>query len=1090
MTTIGAVTDLRTRVQLALGTGYRVGEEIGRGGMSRVFAARDLTLGREIVVKTLPPELAGDLSVERFKREIHFAASLQHPHIVPVHAAGDVDGLPYYTMPRVDGESLRDRLNRAQRLPLAEVLTVMRDVGRALAYAHRRGLVHRDIKPENILLAEGMAVVTDFGIAKAIAESRLDEKAHEPHGQSTVNGLTLTAAGTYLGTPNYVAPEQMAAGSAIDHRADLFAFGVVAYELLCGTTPYSAQGQSSGHIAKFASRPDNITAQRLDVPPAISQLVMQCLEVDPEGRPQSTDDVVRKLDAVMSATPLAPVGDDPAVTRRAFGWYAVAFVAVSALAWAAMVGLGLPDWVLPGTMIIMALGLPVVTTAALARRAAHASSLERATQLSRVGWLFTPGPLTMRLAQTLTWRRVFVGGGSSLASFAILIAGFMASRSSGVGPAASLLASGHVQRNQAVLVSEFTSAAQDSSIARIAAEAVSIGLRESNVVQVLSATTVGEALRRMRRDPAEPLTLEVAREVAAREGVNLIVNGDVVREEGERVAMVVRLIAADSGNVLAVHQATSAGTRGVLDMADQSARALRSKIGESLKRVRATPPLARVTTSSLEALDLYTQALVAEEIEGDRVRARELLGRALQLDSSFAIAWRKLAVIVPQPANRLARQAAFRHRNNASESERLLIEADHLWTGVYDRPRAIATYEEFARHTGVPHNNHAWGLIVLRQFARSESLYRALFTGRPEGTGYNPYHGFLWALMNQGKYRDADSVARVARSRFPNVIAVRYWATKLTCGMKEFADCQAGLDSIVKENPRHVGAIASLSELALMQGQLRRWEQLQSQLAQGQAAPPAITYCCPIRIAPAATPSSPPRRRPQGVSIWVDLVIRQRPDLALLRLDSLERPVNGHGARLYALAGRPDSARAMIARLEMLVPDTTPFANNDAFLGQVGQGSWGLTQARAALAIADRRARDGIALYRASDVHPADGMPVYPCAACAELDLANAFDLAQVRDSAIVFYERFLSTHHYIPDASTPHASRFGTRWWDLINKAWVHERLGELYAEDGNRERAAAHLTSFVELWKDADPELQPRVTAARNRLAQLKAS
>src|SRR4051812_37041881 len=192
--------DLRQQLQSTLGTTYTLERELGGGGMSRVFVATETALGRKVVVKVLPPELAQGVSVERFKREIQLAAQLQHPHIVPVHTSGETDGLPYYTMPFVEGQSLRARL-AAGPMPIAEVLGVLREVARALAYAHDRGVVHRDIKPDNILLTGGSAVVTDFGIARAIAASRTDSFAPGNSG-----GGALTALGTAIGTPMYMAP--------------------------------------------------------------------------------------------------------------------------------------------------------------------------------------------------------------------------------------------------------------------------------------------------------------------------------------------------------------------------------------------------------------------------------------------------------------------------------------------------------------------------------------------------------------------------------------------------------------------------------------------------------------------------------------------------------------------------------------------------------------------------------------------------------------------------------------------------------------------------------------------------------------------
>jgi serine/threonine-protein kinase len=211
---------LRDQLQQTLGSGYTVERELGGGGMSRVFVARDESLHRNIVVKVLPPELVAGVNVERFNREIVLAAGLQHPHIVPVHSAGQMDGVPFYTMPFVDGESLRARLTRTGGLPITEVIGVLRDVAKALAYAHERGVVHRDIKPDNVLMSGGSATVTDFGIAKALSASR-----------TAAPGATLTQIGTSIGTPTYMSPEQAAGDPSTDHRADIYSFGCLGYEL-------------------------------------------------------------------------------------------------------------------------------------------------------------------------------------------------------------------------------------------------------------------------------------------------------------------------------------------------------------------------------------------------------------------------------------------------------------------------------------------------------------------------------------------------------------------------------------------------------------------------------------------------------------------------------------------------------------------------------------------------------------------------------------------------------------------------------------------------------------------------------------------
>jgi len=254
--------------------------------MSRVFAATEAALGRRVVIKVLPPELAEGLSVERFKREIQLAARLQNPHIVPVLTAGEMHGLPYYTMPFVNGHSLRARLVNGGPLPISEAISILRDVARALTCAHDAGVVHRDIKPDNVLLSGGSAVVTDFGVAKALSKSK------------RMPGGTLTHVGASLGTPAYMAPEQAAADADMDHRADIYAFGVMAYELLAGRPPFHGRTPRKLLAAQMGERPEPIAEVRGDTPPPLSQLVMKCLEKDPIDRPQTATELVRALDVI------------------------------------------------------------------------------------------------------------------------------------------------------------------------------------------------------------------------------------------------------------------------------------------------------------------------------------------------------------------------------------------------------------------------------------------------------------------------------------------------------------------------------------------------------------------------------------------------------------------------------------------------------------------------------------------------------------------------------------------------------------------------------------------------------------------------
>jgi serine/threonine-protein kinase len=306
------LTVLFKQLQRALGSNYSIERELGAGGMARVFLVRDKSLGRDVVVKVLPPELTFEVSAERFTREIKLAAALQEPHIVPLLSAGQTTGgLPYYMMPFVRGESLRARIMKGP-VPLEESLTIVRDVARALAYAHRQGIVHRDVKPENILLSEGTAVVTDFGIAKALQAARTD--APGTTTQADAPRSALTQAGSSLGTPMYMAPEQAAGDPATDERADIYAWGLVAYELITGRHPF-AETRSPQELltARMSDTPRPITATNRDLPPAIAAVVMRSLSKDRLIRPANGTELLAALND--PATPrLFPQG-----SRRQWG---------------------------------------------------------------------------------------------------------------------------------------------------------------------------------------------------------------------------------------------------------------------------------------------------------------------------------------------------------------------------------------------------------------------------------------------------------------------------------------------------------------------------------------------------------------------------------------------------------------------------------------------------------------------------------------------------------------------------------------------------------------------------------------------------
>ncbi|HEX6251738.1 MAG TPA: protein kinase [Gemmatimonadaceae bacterium] len=294
------MTTLQSRLQDALGAGYRIERELGGGGMSHVFVAEEVELGRKVVVKVLPPDMAAGLNAERFRREIQLAASLQHPHIVPLIAAGRTGDLVWYTMPLIGGESLRAKLVREGELPVSDAIRALRDVADALAHAHEHGVVHRDIKPDNVLITGRHAVVTDFGVAKALSAST---------GESS-----LTSIGVALGTPAYMAPEQASADPHVDHRADIYAFGAMAYEMLTGRPPFSGPPQMvlAAHVTQA---PEAVSARRQSVPAPLATLVMRCLEKKPADRYQTAAELHQQLE--LMATPSGGAAPTTAVAATA-----------------------------------------------------------------------------------------------------------------------------------------------------------------------------------------------------------------------------------------------------------------------------------------------------------------------------------------------------------------------------------------------------------------------------------------------------------------------------------------------------------------------------------------------------------------------------------------------------------------------------------------------------------------------------------------------------------------------------------------------------------------------------------------------------
>ncbi len=651
------------KLKARLGSRYRIERELGGGGMSRVYLAEEVALGRRVVLKVLPPEMGAVLSAERFEREVRLAASLQHPHIVTLLASGSVDGILYYTMPFVEGESLRTRLDREGELPVPDVVRMLTEIVDGLSYAHAHGVIHRDIKPDNILMSHGHAVITDFGIARALREA--DESSR------------LTGSGISIGTPAYMAPEQAAAERDFDHRADLYSVGVLAYELLAGEPPFRGPTAQAVIAAHMTRTPPPVTDLRPSVTPELAAIVSRLLQKRPADRFQKTGDLLAALRAVTGPgiTPTLAAAAAPLPNAwplpRVLGYFAVAGAALLGAAWGLRTLLGLPDWFFAAAVVLLALGLPVVVLAALAHNRRVSGGADQPTP---------PG-----LQRRLTLRRAVTGGIAAFSALGVVTAGYMGMRAFGIGPVGTLVASGRLKARERLIIADFANQTRDPLLGPAVTQAFRVDFAQSTIVSPVEADYVRRVLRLMKQPDSVPVDLATARVIAQREGFKAVIAGEL-QQVGPSILVSAQLVSADSGQVLYTARATARDSTTILDAVDQVSRKLRNKIGESLRSIRGNAPLAEVTTGSLEALRQYSQA-IRLEFQGDDQGSIALLEDAVRTDSTFAMAWRKLGTKLANDGLQPARAdealvRAFALRDRLTYREQKLTEnsyfLDHL----------------------------------------------------------------------------------------------------------------------------------------------------------------------------------------------------------------------------------------------------------------------------------------------------------------------------------------------------------------------------------------------------------------------------
>ncbi|MEP7326074.1 MAG: protein kinase [Gemmatimonadota bacterium] len=1052
------MSELFDRLQTALAPNYRLIKELGGGGMSRVFLAEETELQRQVVIKVLPPDMSPGVNKERFQREIRLAASLQHPHIVPLLTAGSAADLLYYVMPYIEGESLRAKLAREGELPVGEAARILRDVVDALSAAHHRGVVHRDIKPDNVMISGHHALVADFGVAKAVTASSGDA------------GTSLTSLGIALGTPAYMAPEQAAADPHTDHRADIYAVGALAYEMLTSLPPFTGPTPQSVLAAHVTQAPTPVTQRRPAVPPAMAMLVMRCLEKRPADRWQTADELMTQLAAIVTPTGgMTPTGTAPvpavgtvsaetAVRRahplRVAGLYALASVAVLGIAYLLMMRLGLPDWLFAGAVGLMLVGLPIML---------YTSRLERNRAVARLTGTMLAVP-SGGLHHLFTWKRALWGGGLAFGSLGLATGVYMAMRLLGIGPAGTLLASGALAGHDRLLLTDFENRTADSTLGETVTELFRIDLAQSRRVSFLEPQQVEKVLRRMERKDSI-ITPALAREIAIREGLKAYVTGDI-RSLGTGYIISTRLIAAGTGDALFSGRETANTSDEVIKAVDRLSGQLREKIGESLRTVRADPALEDVTTSSTEALRLYAQGTRAGSVQGDYRRGVDLFRQAVALDSNFAMAWRRLSAYASNAGMGAVSDSAIKKawalRDHLAERERLLVEADYS-RDMADDPQATAgiyrtLLEKYPDdQTALNNGSLAFGAAGLRDDA-SAALRHAIALG---GASAVSYGNLVFNEVRRGQPAAADSFVRMIRDSFPgNPYGVTF-PPQLLASRGEFDSAEVAtraiLDSVPAGTNWQAGVLFRMGSLAQVRGGLAEAEQFFQRARE-------------IRQTIQNRPHTATRRQldAEGDRLYYQIHYGFAPADIGRRMDDLlrreaavvpdtERTYIG-AAYAFAELGQPERARQFLTQYRRVQDTATvrQFEANDAGLIE----AWiGLAEGRYTEAIAGfRRAREK-----------------FHCGSCWLWELGLAFDRAGQKDSALAVYQQFLTE---------PQLNRLDD---DATTRAIILRRLGELYEERNDRARALEHYGKFVDLWRNADPELQPQVADVKQRIARL---
>ncbi|MEJ2319193.1 MAG: protein kinase [Gemmatimonadales bacterium] len=1037
---------------------YRLEEKLGAGGMGVVYRATDTRLEREVALKFLPPHLSADEAAkERFLVEARAAAALDHPNLCALHEIGqDADGRMYIAMGYYRGQTLSRALEQGP-LPIEEALDYARQIGAGLRAAHARGIVHRDIKPGNILITRnGTAMVLDFGLAK-------------------LADVTLTDVGTRLGTVAYMSPEQTRADEAVDYHTDLWSLGVVLYEMLTGRRPFRGDSDRVTIHAIRHETPTQPSKLRKRIPADLDTLVLRLLDKKPEARESGARWLLERAGPSRLGRLLLEA-HRRSVWQVLVAW-AVAGGAIYALSGPLGDSIGLPFWFERGVLValLVVLALLMVTGMARGRRRAALRGLDQ---------------------PRFSWQNAGLGSAAAFALLGVATAGYLALRALGIGPFGTVIAKDQLEPQSEIVLAGFASAPEDSALARTVTEAFRIDFSQSPSVRLAGPGRVGTILGRMERPAGGRLDAEMAREVAIRGGIPAVIDGEI-RRLGEGFVLTAQLLSPaetrvgsgmpSSGppRVLARNQATAASEDDLMSAIDRLSKGLRERIGEPLTSLRQTQALPELTTSSVAALQKYLEGVTSAD---DALMIRHLQ-EAVALDSDFAEAWRKLGIALVNSGQERGRQVrafarAFELRNRLTDRERYLVEATYYRRVTGEYAKAIeATQAYLARYPDVPYSpdNHflAWFSVAarqwlalayrdLRRYERAEEVLESSLREYPVWTCSSPALALAETLLDLGKRdearRYADWLLRrcVDMGEYTEAWVFRRVAAVAASGLGDYeaaerhfqAELAAGPDDPLRE-----ALVAQLiSALYAVQGRLAD-ARAAAREATAAYQRSGLSSDDPRMAIEEAARDAFLTRAPQRILPDIDAELARTP---ISGLDSLDRPYLPL-VTLYAQAGRTQAARALLAEFESAVEPRLrgPLAAEHG-------------RARGELALAERRYSEAVAAFRTSDVGA--------CNVCALPGLARAYDAAGQTDSAIAVFRRYVET---------PSSQRLGgTAYMPGIDHTYLGpslERLAQLYDGRGEQDQAATYYARFVELWKDADPELQPRVDVARARLAGL---